>query len=347
MLRKIMIGKISNITGRKYPPKYETMFLQAILSPRHTGYARTEVIGGRTLSEFIDGVEGNNRYSMTTSKQIMLDLGFVAATQEKDYRPNFRVGATYGQLTAVWEMRNCIYESLTIGMLLNDIVEEFNPVISLLRVNEKRRNVEIMDPHVFSFFSILIQLIGRTPAKKHGVKLLDLHYFSHQHHRDLFDRWARKFEEQQRILDSKGFSHLKNPVPAGVELDGTFFQCAIDRNYVHSLDETLKQEMKQMIWHVGSVLLLLNKASHLEPHYNRVGHFLFRNAFEKLRYLNSELIASVIDFANIAAAEAERRTDVKAVIPKLPQAMDWTDLNRSSWSAAIRKFSLLFYQLFF
>ncbi len=338
MIRKIMIGKISNITGRKYPTKYDTMFLQAVLSPRHTGYYRAELLGGRTLSEFIDGVESDPRFSMTVSKKTMIDLGFIAPTRNKDYQPNFRAHSTYGLLTAVWEMRNCIYESITIGMLLNDIIEEFVPIIAPLSLNEKKRNTEIMEPYIHSFFSILIQLIGRTPVKRHGVKVTDLAYFHHQNHRELYDRWASKFAEHQSVLDAKGYSHLKNPVPPGTELDGTFLSCAIDRHFIHTLDEASKQDMKQMIWHVGSVLLILNKVAHVEPEYNRVGHFLFRNAFEKLRYLNSELIASVIDFDNIAAAEAERRIDAKSAIIKPQQAQDWTDLSRISWSEAIGKF---------
>jgi hypothetical protein len=109
---------------------------------------------------------------------------------------------------------------------------------------------------------------------------------------------------------------------------------------VHTLhDEELKQEMKEMIWHVGNVLKILKNASIIEQRYHRVGHFIISNAFLKLKYLNSELIGAIIDFDNVASADLEKRTDAKATTRKKKpvQAQNWSDLYRLSFHDAISK----------
>jgi hypothetical protein len=347
MLKRLMIGKIANITGRKCDTKYDTMFTQAILSPRHTGYHRVDVLGGQTLTEFIDQTPEtpeNTHYSMTVSRQIMMDLDFVTINSQGNYIPKTSKQSNYGLLTAIWEMRNHVSESITIGMLLPDIIEEFSAITKELRINEKKTNTEKMEPLIYLFFVIMVQLIRRSPATKHTTKLLDLNYFSHHpEHLKFYEKWSRKFAEQQERLRSKGYGHLCSPIAPGTELDGTFFQCAIDRHHVFSLDENLKQEMKLTLWHVGNVLRILNNASVIENAYHRVGHFVFKNAFQKLKYLNSELIGPFIDFPNVAAADSEKRTDKNETIPKPMQAEEWTDLNRSSWQDAISKFSCFFF----
>ena len=36
-------------------------------------------------------------------------------------------------------------------------------------------------------------------------------------------------------------------------MDGTFLQCLLERSYVHSLGEELKQEVKRRLWRAGEV----------------------------------------------------------------------------------------------
>jgi hypothetical protein len=273
MLKRLMIGKITHITGRYgehlsssslglhsgsegnkgeekptssvsavslYPPtKYETLFLQSVLSPRYTGYARNEILGKTTLYEFIHGLSSSSSsstsqesYVMSYSKNMMMDLGLIiASSKTKDYQPNPAKKSNFALLSSVWEMRNYIYESFTIAMLLSDIIGEFYPLCSKLSIQTKKANTERLEPFIYSFFVIIVQLIGRKQAKKNTVKLLDLSYFtSHPEHRQFYDKWNAKFRKQQEYLRSKGYpSHLLNPVSADMELDGTFFQCAVDR----------------------------------------------------------------------------------------------------------------------
>jgi hypothetical protein len=340
MLKRLMIGKIPQITGRNQPAKYETMFLQAILSPRHTGFHRVEVLGGQSLTEFIDKQSEalSQRFSMTVSRNILMELGFIAATQDGHFIPNPRTGSSLSLLTAMWEMRNHIAESISLGMLFRKIMGEFFDVTSRLSLNDKKANKEKMEPLTFLFFVIIIQLVHRTPAQKHTTKLLDLPYFTHhEEHRVFFKKWEQKFADQQQKLRAHGLGHLCSSVAPFAELDGTFFQCVYDRNHIHSLDEFLKQDMKTAIWRVGSALKILVNANVIDYKFHRVGHFIIRNGFEKLKYLNSELIAGFINFNNVASADAERRTDTAATVIKPAEAEDWTDLYRDSWATAVGK----------
>jgi hypothetical protein len=51
--------------------------LQAIVSPRHVGWNRAEVVGGRTLFEHVNNQPLSARYTTEKSLSVMGDLGFV------------------------------------------------------------------------------------------------------------------------------------------------------------------------------------------------------------------------------------------------------------------------------
>lgn len=70
-IRRLMIGTVSNITGKDHNPRYESLFLQPILAPRHVGWRRAENIGGRTLFEHVNKQDiPVLHYTMDESSQV-------------------------------------------------------------------------------------------------------------------------------------------------------------------------------------------------------------------------------------------------------------------------------------
>lgn len=126
-----------------------------------------------------------------------------------------------------------------------------------------------------------------------------------------------------------------DPVPPGTDLDGTFFECAIDRKYVFTLDEVKKQEIKHTLWHMGTVLKTMNNSLIVDAQYVNVNYFVFRDAFEKLRYLNSELIHDIVHVKDVSSFDVERRTDTAADVQRPPESELWTDLDTSPFNEAL------------
>ena len=135
-------------------------------------------------------------------------------------------------------------------MLMTQLIEEFDEFVRGLNLREKRRNQELMDSKLNDFFSILVQLVCRTawkPAsddatKRSPPKLHELAYFQDEGRFALFQKWERLFTSVQADIPEE-FAHLRDPVPSGAELDGTFFQWAIDRSFLFTLDEVEKQKV--------------------------------------------------------------------------------------------------------
>jgi len=107
--------------------------------------------------------------------------------------------------------------------------------------------------------------------------------------------------------------------------------------------------MKAQIWQLGNTLMNLANCCWPEPDheqllYHRVSYFIFRTAFVKLRYLNSELIRRVIDFDDISAMARESRVEATD-IPRPATAEVWSDnsfyeddaLEPNPWSVALER----------
>eukprot|EP01034_Spumella_vulgaris_P027120 gene27121-33797_t len=329
IVRRLMIGTVSNITGANHAPRYESLILQPVLSPRHVGYHRAECIGGRSLSEFISGAElAHGRYTMDHSKQSMLDLGILSYGERGALVPNPDRQMTYALLAIMWECRDNIPESISLGLMLPDIYEEFNELVKDISMNEKKStNQEKIEFHVLSFMVIFVLLIDRTPYRGEGYeKLSDLQFFQNATRKTYYEEWEGRFEQSQASIPDQ-YANLRSPVVPGTELDGTFFQCVLDRNYIHTLSDELKQEMKAKMWHAGNVLRILNNNSWPEETYYRVSFFIFRKCFVKLKFLNAELIRSVINFTDVSAQDREKRVDTDKSVEKPAEAMPWSDNN--------------------
>eukprot|EP01036_Dinobryon_divergens_P025981 gene25981-34581_t len=70
---------------------------------------------------------------------------------------------------------------------------------------------------------------------------------------ELIRVWEKKFAMMQESIPAELRGRLSDPVVPGTELDGTFLQCLLDRAYIHTLPEDLKQDMKRKLWKAGEV----------------------------------------------------------------------------------------------
>jgi len=235
-----------------------------------------------------------------------------------------------------------------------------------------------MEAVVFKFFVVLSLLVNRTSyesavatARKQAgvvpanpedsgtdlssgaVRLQDVQYFALPAHRQFLEEWSGLFEESQTRMIPERWADLRDPVGPGVDIDGTFFQCILDRRCVHLLSDLRKQEIKAQLWHAGNVLRTFKNCSWPEESFNRVAFIVFRTAFEKIKYLNSELIRGKIDFVDISSLEREKRVDTEASIARPLEAQLWSDnaekenasLPANSWTFAIGTFEFFCLQL--
>jgi len=342
-IRKLMIGEVANTTGEKYDPRYPTLFLQYMLSPRHAGLGRVETVGRRTLSELTSGKPEIEDFALSTSRSCLEDLKFIKEV-DGQWVPNEDYEMNYALLSMVWELRKMPQESITLGRLLPELIDDFRPLTALIS-ETKRDKVEGV---VFQFFACLLNLVGRCAPMEGGLVLHENPFFSLGDRKATFEKWAKLFASIQNECPE----HLRDPVqpflPDGspTPLDGTLFQCLLDRNFVHTLTDDGKQNIKKKLWHLGEVLQSMHNALWVNNKYYSVLTLITRNAFKKIQYVNTELLAAVIDFDNVASASRESRTDTDAVALKPSEkALPWSDcsveegseIKPNSWTSAIGK----------
>jgi hypothetical protein len=205
--------------GKHQNPRYESLILQPILSPRHTGYSRALVLAGTTLREFCDGRRATALDELRRSQALMQHLGFICPhSKTRALVPNEESGSNYALLCAMWELRHYPHESLTIGMLIDNIVGEFDGFVSKLNLRDRARNQELMDAKLNDFFSILVQLVCRTawkpsadPCLPDPPKLHELPYFLNDAtgtRLELLHKWETFFASQQADIPDE-HAHLR------------------------------------------------------------------------------------------------------------------------------------------
>eukprot|EP01038_Epipyxis_sp_PR26KG_P005470 gene5470-7573_t len=328
-VRKLMLGKVANISGRNTKPRYETLFLQQVLSPKHVGWSRAEVLGGITLSEHIDNQVPPSEFTLKTSRKILTDLKFVTPLDENgNCKPSPMRQATWALLAMMWELRGSVEESITIGCMFPDIIEYFNPIVNGLNFSERKQNAEVLEQHMYSFLVILSIALDRTAwdPNSGAPQLLDLDYFKQPQRQEFFHEWEHRFAAVQASIPEK-YAFLRSPIPAHTPLDGTFFQCLYDRHYVMTLPEQQKQKLKAKAWRVGVILQIMTNNAWPEPTYFRFEHFILRACFKKVKYLNFELIHHVVDYPDISAYDLEARADEGKEVHRPIQAYPWKDNN--------------------
>jgi len=327
--RRLMIGEVYNTTGEHNDARYPTLFLQYMLSSRHVGIGRTQILGRRTLYEFTTGRDEAEDYALTQSRELLVGLKFIKE-EDGQWVPNDEYEMNYPLLSMVWELRKTPQESITLGRLLPEIVDEFKPLTALIS-ETKREKVEGV---VFQFFACLLVIIGRTAPTKGSLVFHENAFFLQSGRKEMLAKWQQLFADIQAHCPE----HLRDPVaptlPDGspTPLDGTLFQCLLDRHFVHTLTDDGKQNIKEKLWHLGEVLQCLHNALWVSNAYYSALTIVVRNAFKKIQYVNTELLSAVIDFDNVAAAFREVRTDAEIVVKMPEKAKPWGDCTESEGS---------------
>ena len=158
------------------------------------------------------------------------------------------------------------------------------------------------------FYSIILQLIDRTPYiydKHTNLPPLQQHTLfsnTHPNEQKLFQEWSELYLNDQNDIPHYLADHLKNKVVPGTLLDATLFYCILDKEYIHTLSEDKKKEIKQRIWHVGSTIKIIHNCIWSNNRYCNTMINCLRTCFRCLYYLNTELMRGQINFPDVSAA---------------------------------------------
>jgi superfamily II DNA or RNA helicase len=329
-IRELMIGQVASITGEKYPPKYDTIFLQGLLSPRHTGWNRVEQLGGKTLNEFINGVPlPAESYTLEYSKNVVKELGLVRAIGDRLVPTDY-----HETLAMVWELRYLPAVSVCMGNLLGQLLEEINAknkeLLVMGREESREARKERLNQYVAFLFSIFVQIFDRVeydPANSTLPPLQQHAYFADPKRRAVFAKWSAIIRAHQESIPPH-LAHLKLPVavvhrhdvpntddastdPNYVLLDASLFECMLanKQEFMASLNDEQKQRLKTRMWRTGCVLKTM--ANNLWPRneYFEVMGDPIHQCFRNLYYLNTELIRYHIKLDDVSAFDRELRTE--------------------------------------
>ena len=354
-IRELIVGHVADVRGGD--PKYDTQYLQGVLSTRHVGISRVAAIAGQSLLEHIverrDGSAVTNppppadaaapppadaaaetnlaaNFALEESKRMMVDLGFL----EELPRGRVRPAHSRHHLSMVWELRTNVQESICLGRLLPQILQEVEELqrlqlAQLPGVNAKQRT-NLLVP---VFFSLLLQLVDRTehvPSGDAGA-LPPMHehpYFSSSRRnlRDLMERWSGIFEADYNSYPPR-LVHVRSPVPPGTPLDSALLQCVLDRSYILRQTAATQQALKRRLWHVGSILKTMHNTLWPCNEYFEVLAAVLRASFSHLRYLDTELMRAETDVPCVCDSGSEKRVyDDELSMPQKPAVAEpWCD----------------------
>lgn len=319
-----------------------------MLSPRHVGWARGEVLGGRSLQHFTQGIPPlTENYVLQTSCKALEALGLIS----RDMETGAWVPAEEWEfLTMTWELRQFLRESVTLGRLALKICDAIErKAMGMIKTRNataapadykanKKADKDKNAIYVPFFYSILLQLVDRTPHKDTSpfppLQQHALFTDAHPQAKEVFEHFQKLFEVDQSEYPAN-LSHLRDPVQPGTPLDSTLWHCILDKYVVHTLSEAQKQDIKQRIWHVGTIVK--NMHSSLWPCDRYTGVSVdgkvvnappipgcLRTCFVALKYLNSELVRGQINFSDVSSSEVETRSDPKGMA-RTNQAAPWSD----------------------
>lgn len=358
-VRKLMIGEVSNITGRQHEPQYYAMALQGLLAPRHVGWGRSEVIGKQTLQDYVDKGPATSApsYTFQESLKTLHDLHLVES--DKIDSDIFGAAEDYDidvhQLCMVWELRANPHESVTMGKLFTELLDEIRPISGLISETNKEKGVMITD----FLLAILLIIIDRHRCREGQESLQDNPYFKHNEDKTaVLHKWEKLFASVQESLPDS----LRDPVgpyeadgKTPTSLDGTLFNCLLERSYCHTLSDNDKQNVKDRLWRLGQVLKVMHNCSWPSNQYYAVIVHAARKLFKSVKFINGELIRGMVDFENVTDVAYETRGgDVKAAAKtaeglsnKVTVAKVWTDdmppqepskpLKALAWCSAIQR----------
>ena len=338
-IRQLMIGKVANITGERFPPKYDTVFLQGLLSTRHVGWNRLELLGGKSLDEFVSGKPLTEpSQSLEISKNSLIALDLIKESPDGSFVP---ANGYWETLSMVWELRYDVPVSICMASLLGAITAEVEArTRELLIIGQeewREARQERMNQMVVFMLTFLFQICDRVAHTGPAESSLQHHpYFHNPKRRALFNRWSRLIRVQQSSIPEH-LAHLRLPVPIVhdstqsdladplaldpnyVLLDKTLFQCILpdNQNFIRDLSDQQKQDLKARVWKVGCILKTMgNTLWPRNEYFNTIGdslHICFRNMY----YLNTDLVRDRLSLTDVSAYDRETREERDRATAKL------------------------------
>ena len=201
-------------------------------------------------------------------------------------------------------------ESITLGRLLPKLHDELEPISrTIVRDITQGKDTSKLNVALNKFFPVILQLIDRVPCKDGDTPMHESSYLSEDHleRKNLFDKWGKIYAEEQESLP-ESLSYVRSPVKPGEPLDGKLLKILLQENLDGILEKD-KQALKERLWKVGNILLTIHNIVWTFTPYFEVFEAIFRGAFKRCFYLNSELIRGFINFDDVSAQDRESRTD--------------------------------------
>ena len=307
IVRNLMFGTIAPITGAVGdPPRYDTMALQGILSPRFVGWGRVEALGGRYLREFIARAgAGEPNYTFETSKKTLVELGFIQERSPGQLVP--AAGYSYPILSAVWMLRSFLPQSILLGRIVPELHED----ISSIAHDESK-----IEDFKQQFFAMLLMFVDRHACQPGAVPMHEHPYFNDEKRREKFDKWARIYKQEYYNIPAD-MPHLRPAVPPPPEaseedhapLDSTMLNIILQTNdaNMNTMSEDEKQSLKNRIWHIGTIIMIFHNSLWVQSEYYPTICKLCYKVFRHVQRLMNDIISNQINFENISSIEQERR----------------------------------------
>jgi hypothetical protein len=202
-------------------------------------------------------------------------------------------------LTTCWEMRANIAESLATVHALPLLMEEF--VTNKPKDYAEKVNVQV------DFFSRLLHFIDRRAPYKGVPGLSELPFAEtsfvarYPERQAAWDKWELHCAESQARLQqlpsdlkeeleatgAMGLCQLN--VPVGEPIDATVFQCLMQNRLPLELPSTIKHDLKQRLFKVGTVVMKMHNCLCQPGEYQGLEPLL-RKSFARLKYVLTDAI---------------------------------------------------------
>lgn len=350
-VQELMLAKIPAIIGRE--PRYHSQFLQEMLSIHSNPKSfpnQMLLLGGLTLEDYIHAIQYNitpfvpnfRDVSLKTLQDFHLieecdkliaqdndELDFNNSCTLSGYRPyqgytglnNTIPEARCAQLSMIWELRDCLSDSLLLGIILPYLYDCF-----LQHRNEVAEDVS--NQHLFLLY--LMMTVDRSPYRGivEGYCPHDLVHHPFVTNRglthELEDYQARLRQIYDRIqnLDVPKKELMMQSCAIGEPLDATVFDYIINPPRKENIDvippavrqylkeKFLRLSMKLVVMHNNLMLdhVKYKKFEGLMRYLFNVSGFLntFRKCFRLLQYLSRDMIQNIMDFDDVSSSETER-----------------------------------------
>ena len=217
-------------------------------------------------------------------------------------------------LWLIWDLRDKPASSLVLGIVMKTLFDKF--------ASNRRLDYSESEDVQCEFFAVLLYLIDRHPVvgevggpsrfvlqdspfiKKEGMdsrielrNTLDTVHAKLLQYQSMLNDLPANFPMKDKYSLSVPVGETKESVP----LDGLLFHCIVSK-HTRDVPFNRRQEIKDRLWSVGSVLASLHNNCFPDrefPGYGSLQH-MFRRCFTRIKYISKDHIRESIDFINIS-----------------------------------------------